>query len=304
MGRRVNSISNSEERDLRKVVFNQTSFPGHSAIILIISFFVRYIDDIFMTTNQSVDDIKHKLDTVHNKDVNIKIDYQIDVSVNYLDVTIINEDGRLRTLIYHKSAAEPYILPYTSDHPRHIHRNIPYASLLRAARICSSVEDFDAERVRSDVSLLLNDYPSDFLARQTRRFFQTTQSMAVFEKLDKHTYRRLHQSSLRQSTRREKKLELLTENPINAPAALKETRWDASKMYPRYLHDSANTLKFSSLFHNWWKTYYVYPESPVRNVQARLVTSTNTTLEHLFIQKKPPKKILTHMEEKQDQASS
>ena len=62
---------------------------------------------------------------------NIKINYQIDISVDFLDVTITNENGLLRTSIYHKPAAEPYILPYTSTHPRHIHRNIPYAALLQ-----------------------------------------------------------------------------------------------------------------------------------------------------------------------------
>ncbi|CAF3646291.1 unnamed protein product, partial [Rotaria sp. Silwood2] len=46
---------------------------------------------------------------------------------------IITEQGQLRTCIYPKPAAGPFILPYTSEYPRHIHRNIPYAALLGAA---------------------------------------------------------------------------------------------------------------------------------------------------------------------------
>ncbi|CAF1153797.1 unnamed protein product [Rotaria sordida] len=91
----------------------------------------RYIDDIFMSTNETMDDIKTVLERAATKDVNIKINYQIDTSVDFLDVSIMNEVGRLRTTIYHKPAAEPYILPYKSDHPRHSHRNIPYGALLR-----------------------------------------------------------------------------------------------------------------------------------------------------------------------------
>ncbi len=49
--------------------------------------------------------------------MNIEIDYTIDTSVNYLDVMIINENSHLKTCVYHKPTAEPYYLPYKSDHP-------------------------------------------------------------------------------------------------------------------------------------------------------------------------------------------
>jgi hypothetical protein len=125
-----------------------------------------------MTTNETVEVMKQLLEQVGRRDVNIKINYNIDASVDFLDVTIINEQGRLRTTVYHKSADEPYILPFTSDHPRHIHRNIPHAALLRAARLCSDVEDLDKECARLDMSLLLNDYPPSFVTSQYNRFFR------------------------------------------------------------------------------------------------------------------------------------
>ena len=117
----------------------------------------RYIDDIFMTTNQTIEEIQIELGKARNRDINIQVDLTVSTSVNFLDVTITNEDGQLRTSVYHKPTTEPYILPYTSDHPRHVHQNIPYAALLRAARICSHVDDFNSERIRIDMSLLLNN---------------------------------------------------------------------------------------------------------------------------------------------------
>ena len=139
----------------------------------------RYIDDIFMTTNESVDEIQTVLNKAKTKDINIEIECTIDTSVNYLDVTITNENGHLRTSVYHKPTAEPYILPYTSDHPRHIHRNIPYAALLHAARLCSNVDDFNSERIRIDKSLLLNHYPPNFITARFRQFFTINDAMAV-----------------------------------------------------------------------------------------------------------------------------
>ncbi len=85
----------------------------------------RYIDDIFMTTNQTIEEINVKLEEAKKKDINIKIESTISTSVHFLDVTITNANGQLRTSIYHKPTTEPYILPCTSDHPHHIHRNIP-----------------------------------------------------------------------------------------------------------------------------------------------------------------------------------
>jgi hypothetical protein len=114
---------------------------------LTLFFFVfRYIDDIFMTSNESIDKIKELLDKEGKKDINIGINYNIHESTEFLDVFIENNQGQLRTSVYRKPAAEPHILPYTSDHPRHIHSNTIYTALLRAIRLSSDVQTFDQER--------------------------------------------------------------------------------------------------------------------------------------------------------------
>ena len=79
--------------------------------MLMFSFSCRYIDDIFMTTNRTIDDIKKELDKSANKDINIKINYKFDISVDFLDITITNDNAKLRTSIFHKPVAEQYILP-------------------------------------------------------------------------------------------------------------------------------------------------------------------------------------------------
>lgn len=248
-----------------------------------------------MTTNESLDEITEQLKWASNKDVNIKIVYHIATAVDFLDVTINNENGRLRTSVYHKSAAEPYILPFTSDHPRHIHRNIPYVALLRAARLCSNVEDFDAECVRLDVSLLLNDYPPAFISKEIDRFFRVNNAMSVLIEHDEQVYRRLHRTVLNQCTRREKRLAEITKDPVTSPAVLQEKRWNANVMYPRYVFDRTITVHLKGRFHKWWNHFYRYPGSPVRLVDVNLTAATNQTLEHSLIHKKPSKHILTNM---------
>jgi hypothetical protein len=249
-----------------------------------------------MTTNQTIDEINLELEKAKKKDVNVEIDATISASVNFLDVTITNENGHLRTSVYHKPTAEPYILPYTSDHPRYIHRNIPYAALLRAARICSHVDDFDSERIRIDMSLLLNDYPPRFISKHFHRFFTLNDAIPVLERLDEQVYRELHSKLLVQPTRREKKLEKMMRDPVKFPEVLQPKIWNRKILCPRYLFDSGLTTTFRKEFKQWWKKYYHYPGSLVDDVRIRLSARTNRTLEDCFIHKKPTRELLTRME--------
>ena len=90
-----------------------------------------------MTTNPTVEEINVELNKAQNKDINIKIPSAINRYVYFLNVTIANENIQLRTSIFHKPTTEPYILPFTSDGPHHVRRNIPYTASVLATRICS-----------------------------------------------------------------------------------------------------------------------------------------------------------------------
>ena len=173
-----------------------------------------------MTTNLAFDLIKAKLETADQKDRNIRIKYQIQSCVEFLDVVVQNNNGQLTTSVFHKPTAEPYILPYTSGHPRHVHRNNPYAALLRAARICSNVHDFTIERIRIDMSLLLNDYPPALVTKHISRFFDHDNAQSVLKQLNEQDYFKLHQKLLDQPARRAKQLQA---TPVDDVAQMPES---------------------------------------------------------------------------------
>jgi hypothetical protein len=245
-----------------------------------------------MTTNQSLAEIQIELEKAKKKDINIEIECTIDSSVNYLDVRITNENGTLRTSVYHKPTAEPYYLPYTSDHPHKYHRNIPYSALIRAARICSNVHDFNSERLRIDVSLLLCQYPPKFITNQFLRFFQVNNAMSVLKELDQTVYQRLHQRLINTTTKKEKKLNDSMKDPVKYPVALQKKPWDTTVMCAPYRFESGPMKTFSHQFYTWWKKYYQYPGCKLRNVKVRLIPKTNRTLATFLIRKKPPKHML------------
>ena len=248
--------------------------------------------------------MKKHLEQVGNKDVNIKVNYNIDTSVDFLDVTIMNGQGRLRTTVYHKSAAETYILPFISDYPRHTHRNIPHAALLRAARLCSHVEDFDEECARLDMSLLLNDYPPSFVTSQIDRFFRLHKAVLVRNELDPADYYRLHQKHLHSSTRRELAIAQQIQDLIKSPAVLQEKKRDRAVAYPSYTFEAAYTVNFHDHFHKWWNYFYRYPRLPVRSVTVYLTAATHQTLDQQLINKKPPRHILTFNKSRNEESDN
>jgi hypothetical protein len=77
---------------------------------------------------------------------NIKLVRQLGTAVSFLDVFIENKSGILATSVYRKEAAEPYVVPFKSDHPRHVFANIIDTALMRAMRYSSTLSAFNEER--------------------------------------------------------------------------------------------------------------------------------------------------------------
>ena len=166
--------------------------------------------------------------------------------------------------------------------PRHVHRNIPYAALLRAARICSHVDDLNSERLRIDMSLLLNNYPPSYISKQFHRFFTRNDALPALDRLDAEVYQRLHSESLLQPTRREKILATMMRDPVKSPTILQTKIWNHKILCPRYLSDSALTTSFPRAFKLWWRKHYGLEGSLLDDVRILMSAKTNRTLEHFF----------------------
>jgi hypothetical protein len=96
------------------------------------------------------------LDKVNSVHSNIKLVRQYGTSVSFLDIFIENKSGILEKSVYHKQAAEPYIVPFKSGHPRHVFNNIIDVALTRAMRYSPTLSAFNAERRSIKLILLYN----------------------------------------------------------------------------------------------------------------------------------------------------
>ncbi|CAF2144204.1 unnamed protein product, partial [Rotaria magnacalcarata] len=130
-----------------------------------------YIDDVFMTWNKSENASKQILENANNWYPNIKLEYKIGKSLPFLDVLLTNINGILSASVYHKPTAEPYVVPFISDHPRHVFENIVQTSLRRAIKYSSTFQLFNDERRYIKSTFLYNGYPSSFIDKTFRKFF-------------------------------------------------------------------------------------------------------------------------------------
>ena len=245
-------------------------------------FYYRYIDDILLVTNEPLDEIKQEIKRVQKSDMNIEIETTISTSINYLDVILLNESGQLKTMIYHKPTNELCYLPYTSDHPHQYHRNIPYNAMIRAARLCSNVNDFNQERLRIEMSLLLSNYPPQFISNQFLRFFHVNNAVLLLKQLDHQVYQQLHTKLFYHSSRRKTQINNSIEHLVQKPPVIKQKIWDPRKMNIKYEFQSGPITKFSHEFSQWWHKHYKYPRSPVNQVQLRFIPKNESYISHIF----------------------
>ncbi|CAF1536747.1 unnamed protein product, partial [Rotaria magnacalcarata] len=155
-------------------------------------------------------DLRKLLDDAHTWHPNIKLDYKIGNSLPFLDVQLTNNNGILSTSVYHKSAAEPYVTPFISDHPRHVFTNIIQTSLARAARYSSTFEAFNYERRCIKLMLLYNSYPSTFIENEFHRYLSDYISTSPFLPLinNEKKFFQLRQKLLGQPTPRQSQVAL------------------------------------------------------------------------------------------------
>jgi hypothetical protein len=236
-----------------------------------------------MTTNR-LNQMKIQLNRAEKKDSNIRITVSMGTTVEFLDVTVTNHQGQLKTTVYHKPAAEPYILPFLSEHPRHVHSNTIKGALFRAARLCSTVEDFDDERRRIEMTLLLNGYPVRFITYHFKQFFRAHDAFVLLEELDKRIYEFLHQKLLNQPSRREREQQNDQTKPMNNKVITVHFTFDTGPM-----------VQFRKELRRLWEKHYIYKGSPMNAVALSIRPRTNKSLCQLLVKKKPAQEILRNI---------
>ena len=104
---------------------------------------LRYIDDVFVIWTESIDNLETFINYLNNLHPTIKFtsSHSYDC-VPFLDVNVSLTNGKIQTDLYCKPTDKHQYLLFSSCHPRHTKKAIPYSLALRLRRICFTEEVF------------------------------------------------------------------------------------------------------------------------------------------------------------------
>ena len=87
-------------------------------------------------------------------------------SINVLDLTLFLHEGFIRTDIYARPTDSHLYLPFSSCHPAHVKKAIPYGVGLRINRNCSTAEFRQKRSLEYKGYLRHQHYPANLVDRQ------------------------------------------------------------------------------------------------------------------------------------------
>ena len=132
---------------------------------------LRYIDDIFMIWTEGLDNLKIFIDYLNNIHSTIKFtSSHSSTNIPFLDVSVsLTKDGSISTDLYTKPTDKHQHLLYSSCHPLHTKKAIPFSLALRLRRICSTDATFHTRTAQLTTYLLKRGYNRNFVNKQIRR---------------------------------------------------------------------------------------------------------------------------------------
>ncbi len=234
--------------------------------------FCRYIDDIFLTAETSKDLLEGLVRHWNRIDVNIKLSAEISHSVNFLDVSIENIDGHLKTSVFHKPSHEPYFLPFDSAHAMFIKRNIPYGAIIRAIRYSSDIVSFSKEETHITLALLLNGYPLKVIQGQYEKAFSDMKCTWP----DKYTYQTVRELFLTHFFSKKKKIR-------------REINFDKDLIFHFSYCKGMET--FAVQFHKKWEE--LFSHLALSSITPIIGFRNCDSLQQRLVKKKPPKTLIS-----------
>ena len=139
----------------------------------------RYIDDIFFIWNDGEESLTEFVNFAQKFSESEKMKSKIKFTVNqsteevsFLDVRVTNKNGKISTSVYSKPTDSHLYLSQTSNHPKHVLKNIPKSQFLRLRRICSDSSDFMNQCNKYMDYFTNRGYDKQKLTRTAKEIFQ------------------------------------------------------------------------------------------------------------------------------------
>ena len=182
----------------------------------------RFIDDIFIIWTYGEKELEKFVEYLNSKHQTIKFTQEVSkTSIDFLDITIkIDPDNSLTTTLFCKPTDSHNYLLYSSEHPRHILKGIPYSQFVRVRRICSSTADFKKNAFMLSTHFIRRGYPKHLILSSLKRSLDLDRDTLLNKEALKGTPNGIMPAQTSTETLNNKGLTfycITTHNPTNPP---------------------------------------------------------------------------------------
>ena len=175
----------------RRALWTVGRFGFHCTQTVIFHYLCRCGNQFFFTWNETSAELRNILRVIQQQTNNVHLDINIDSSVHFLDAYVENRHGALYSRVHCDPSTQKYTLPYVVDHPKIFHSHWLRSALIRAVRYCTSVDDFDHERIYLEMACLANGYALEFVEKRIQHFFTHFDAASLRLALDSQVYAKL-----------------------------------------------------------------------------------------------------------------
>ena len=120
---------------------------------------------LFSGTKEECEQLVSWLNSLMPGVVTFKFEFSFQ-KIQFLDLEIYQEDGKLKTNIYVKPSNKQLYLDFHSNHPDHCKNAIPYSQALRVVEKCSDKELMDTELVKLKEKFRERNYSEQLLGEK------------------------------------------------------------------------------------------------------------------------------------------
>ena len=148
--------------------FENIAFGSNNQLLQFVIFWKRFIDDVlglFKGSEVQFNELVLWLNSIMEGVVKFKSNYSV-VKVEFLDLVISIEEGKLKTNLFIKPSNLQIYLDFESNHPLHCKVGLVYGQALRVIERCSSRSDAEAHLNNLKEKLLARNYPLQVIEKE------------------------------------------------------------------------------------------------------------------------------------------
>ena len=164
------------------------AFSSNQPLLDLIILWKRYIDDVFGLFKGTKEEFHNFVDWLNSLIPGV-VKFTANISYNqveFLDIVIKIENGRLKTDLFIKPSNLQLYLNYDSNHPQPCKTGLVYSQALRVVERCTDVQDANCHLQNLKEKFVERKYPENVVVEQIDRAKKKDRRCQIYKKKTKN----------------------------------------------------------------------------------------------------------------------